>query len=213
MKIQGILFDLDGTLLNTNELNFQSFEYALDTVLHTTVSRDILTQTFGKPLQSIMQELGGPQWQELRQAFLDYAHSHEELISLCPGAAEALVQLQALHIRMALVTSRLRQSALHDLELFQLTPYFDTFITPESTIHHKPHPEPAQKAALELKLLPGQTIFVGDSNHDLQCGKEAGCLTAAVDYSLLDPVLLRQCQPDYHIEDLTQLIEIIQQEA
>ena len=114
---------------------------------------------------------------------------------------------------MALVTSRLRQSALHDLELFQLTPYFDTFITPESTIHHKPHPEPAQKAALELKLLPGQTIFVGDSNHDLQCGKEAGCLTAAVTYSLLDPVLLRQCQPDYHIEDLTQLIEIIQQEA
>ena len=71
MKIQGILFDLDGTLLNTNELNFQSFEYALDAVLHTTVSRDILTQTFGKPLQSIMQELGGPQWQELRQAFLD----------------------------------------------------------------------------------------------------------------------------------------------
>lgn len=60
MKIQGILFDLDGTLLNTNELNFQSFEYALDAVLHTTVSRDILTQTFGKPLQSIMQELGGP---------------------------------------------------------------------------------------------------------------------------------------------------------
>ena len=48
-----------------------------DAVLHTTVSRDILTQTFGKPLQSIMQELGGPQWQELRQAFLDYAHSHE----------------------------------------------------------------------------------------------------------------------------------------
>ena len=212
MKLQGVLFDLDGTLLNTNELNFQSFEYALDTVLHTTVSRDILTQTFGKPLQSIMKELGGPKWQELRQAFLDYSHNHEELISLCPGAAEALAQLKASHIRMALVTSRLLQSALHDLELFQMTPYFDTFITPESTLRHKPHPEPAQKAIEELKLSPAQTIFVGDSNHDLQCGKNAGCQTAAVSYSLFDPVLLRQCRPDYYLEDLTQLIEIVQQE-
>ena len=61
MTLQGVLFDLDGTLINTNELIFQSYDYALDKVLHTNLPRNVLTDTFGKPLQQIMQELGGAQ--------------------------------------------------------------------------------------------------------------------------------------------------------
>lgn len=210
MPIKGILFDLDGTLIDTNELIFQSFEYALDTVLHTSVPRHLLTFTFGKPLQQIMQELGGPQAEPLRQAFVEYTLAHEDQISLFPGVEEALRQLKALGIGTALVTSRLYRGAKRDLDLFQLAEYFDVFITPESTQHHKPHPEPAQKALAALQLAPRQAIFVGDSSHDLQCGKAAGCQTAAVRYSLFHPEELLLQKPDYLLDSLLELVTIVE---
>ena len=213
MPIKGVLFDLDGTLIDTNELIFQSFEYALDTVLHTSVSRDLLTFTFGKPLQQIMQELGGPQAEPLRQAFVDYTLAHEEQITLFPGAEEALRQLKALGIGTALVTSRLYRGAKRDLDLFQLADYFDVFVTPESTQYHKPHPEPAQKALAALQLAPEQAIFVGDSVHDLQCGKAAGCKTAVVRYSLFNAEELLLHKPDYLLDCLLDLVPIVKEQG
>ena len=210
MAFQGILFDLDGTVINTNELIFQSFEYALDTLLHTTLSRDILRTTFGKPLQQIMQELGGEHSQELRQAFAHYSKLHENEIYLFPGVEDALKQLKAMNIRTAVVTSRLYHSAMRDLNQFQLVPYFDVFITPEATQKHKPHPEPAQKALERLNLKPRQVIMVGDSGLDLQCGKQAGCKTAAVRYSLFPQDELLQHQPDYVIDSLLELVKLAQ---
>lgn len=210
MPIKGVLFDLDGTLIDTNELIFQSLEYALDTVLHTSVPRHLLTFTFGKPLQQIMQELGGPQAEPLRQAFVEYTLAHEDQISLFPGVEDALRQLKALGISTALVTSRLYRGAKRDLDLFQLAGYFDVFITPESTQHHKPHPEPAQKALAALQLAPQQAIFVGDSSHDLQCGKAAGCQTAAVRYSLFHPEELLLQKPDYLLDSLLELVTIVE---
>ena len=210
MAFQGILFDLDGTVINTNELIFQSFEYALDTVLHTTLSRDILRTTFGKPLQQIMQEMGREHSQELRQAFAHYSKLHENEIYLFPGVEDALKQLKAMNIRTAVVTSRLYHSAMRDLNQFQLLPYFDVFITPEATQKHKPHPEPAQKALERLNLKPRQVIMVGDSGLDLQCGKQAGCKTAAVRYSLFPQDELLQHQPDYVIDSLLELVKLAQ---
>lgn len=213
MAFQGVLFDLDGTVINTNELIFQSFEYALDTVLHTTLSRAILRTTFGKPLQQIMQELGGEQAQELRQAFADYSKLHENEIYLFPGVADALQQLKAMNIRTAIVTSRLYHSAMRDLNQFQLAPFFDVIITPEATKKHKPNPEPALKALEQLSLLPHQAIMVGDSDLDLQCGKQAGCKTAAVRYSLFPQDELLQHQPDYVIDSLLELVTLVQHSA
>ena len=101
MAIKGILFDLDGTVINTNELIFQSFEYALENVLHTTISRDILRTTFGKPLAQIMEEMGGSQAQELRKAFVDYSIAHETDIYLFPHVEDALKELKARNIGTA----------------------------------------------------------------------------------------------------------------
>ena len=59
MNCKAILFDLDGTLIDTSELIFRSFAYALDTVLHTSMPREELLWTFGRPLERIMDTLGG----------------------------------------------------------------------------------------------------------------------------------------------------------
>ena len=209
MAIKAILFDLDGTVINTNELIFQSFEYALETVLHTSLSRDILRTTFGKPLAQITQEMGGEQAQELRKAFVDYSITHENDIYLFPGVEEALKELKALNIKTAVVTSRLYRSALRDLHQFELEKYFDVFITPEATEKHKPNPEPALKALEQLGTEPHEAIMTGDSGLDLLCGKQAGCKTAAVRYSLFPLEELLEYQPDYVIDTLQDLVPLV----
>ena len=209
MAIKGILFDLDGTVINTNELIFQSFEYALENVLHTTISRDILRTTFGKPLAQIMEEMGGSQAQELRKAFVDYSIAHETDIYLFPHVEDALKELKARNIGTAVVTSRLYRSALRDLHQFELEKYFDVFITPEATEKHKPNPEPALKTLEILGIKPQEAIMVGDSGLDLLCGKQAGCKTAAVRYSLFPEEELAQHQPDYMLDSLLDLLPLV----
>lgn len=210
MQFQGVLFDLDGTLVDSNDLIFESFEYALDKVLHTSLPRERLICTFGRPLQQIMSELAGEQADELREAFVAYTLEKEDQITAFPGAKETLQQLKALGVRLALVTSRLYQGAKRDLDFVHLTEYFDVFVTPESASFHKPHPEPARKAVAQLQLEPYQTLMVGDSSHDLVCGASAGCKTAAVGYSLYQQEDLLHYQPDYLIQSLPELIEIVQ---
>ena len=209
MAIKGILFDLDGTVINTNELIFQSFEHALKNVLHTTISRDILRTTFGKPLAQIMEEMGGNQAQELRKAFVDYSIAHETDIYLFPHVEDALKELKVRNIGTAVVTSRLYRSALRDLHQFELEKYFDVFITPEATEKHKPNPEPALKALEMLGIKPQEAIMVGDSGLDLLCGKQAGCKTAAVRYSLFPEEELAQHQPDYMLNSLLDLLPLV----
>ncbi|MBQ2994447.1 MAG: HAD-IA family hydrolase, partial [Peptococcaceae bacterium] len=118
--------------------------------------------------------------------------------------------LRAKEIKTAIVTSRIRPSTMRDLEILQLNPaLFDAIITPESTIEHKPHPAPALKAIELLGVSPEETIMIGDSVHDLQCGREAGCLTAFVQYSMVPQEELRAQNPDYSVASLSDLIDIL----
>ena len=210
MPIKAVLFDLDGTLIDTSDLIFRSFESALDTVLHTQIPREELLWTFGRPLEQIMKSLGGERADELLKAFRAYSISHETDINLFPQVHETLAYLRAKEIKTAIVTSRIRPSTMRDLEILQLSSaLFDAIITPESTIEHKPHPAPALKAMELLGVSPKETIMIGDSMHDLQCGRQAGCRTAFVQYSMVPQEELRAQNPDYSVASLSDLIDIL----
>ena len=207
MKFKAVLFDLDGTLINTSELIFHSFEYALDKVLHTTMPREDLLWTFGRPLEMIMKTLGGENAEDLLTAFREYSMAHETEITLFPNVKETMTQLRAQGIKTAIVTSRIYVSTMRDLEILNLDPaLFDVIITPEATAEHKPHPAPALKALELLNIAPEDAIMVGDSVHDLKCGHEAGCKTAFVTYSMQPHEELLACNPDYSLEALTDLV-------
>ena len=210
MGYKAVLFDLDGTLIDTSDLIFRSFEYALDTVLHTQIPREELLWTFGRPLEQIMRTLGGDKAEELLTAFRTYSIGHETDITLFPQVKETLKYLRTHGIKTAIVTSRIHPSTMRDLEILQVdTALFDTIITPESTVEHKPHPTPALKAMELLGVTPEETIMIGDSVHDLQCGREAGCHTAFVQYSMVPQEELRAQNPDYSVASLSDLIDIL----
>lgn len=215
MSIKAILLDLDGTIVNTNELILQSFEHTLNLKLGYCPPRTELVKTFGQPLSEVFAEMAPDRADELLKEYQDFQKSLDfsKYITLCPGISEALPLLQSRGYKLAVVTSKRHQGAYQNLEQFALLPYFSAIVTFEDTEDHKPTGAPARKALEILNIVPNEAIMIGDSNYDILCGQDAGTLTAAVAYSAFNRDFLLSFKPDYYISDLMELVAILANES
>ncbi|MBD3345597.1 MAG: HAD-IA family hydrolase [Chitinivibrionales bacterium] len=203
------LFDVDGTLIDTRELIYQCFKYTGKRFAGKAVPRELVEQHIGIPLRNQMELYFGPLSDE-RYMFISREHMRYQLeiyrdyLSAFPGVSNTLSELKSAGKKLAVVTSRrkntlglyLRETGLHD--------FFSVIITPESTERHKPDPEPAQKA---LSLLAGtayNAVFIGDSIYDIECGARAGMDTAYVRWNGVTPQFERY-KPTYIIEEMEEL--------
>ncbi|MDU1413689.1 MAG: pyrophosphatase PpaX [Clostridium sp.] len=208
--IKGILFDLDGTIVDTNELIIQSFTYVLNEYLGLKVSRQEIIKTFGAPLIETMRHYGGDRAEEITKVYIDYSHDiQSKYIRAYEHVEEGLIKLKKAGLKLAIVTSKRRTVALSCMNEFDLEKYFDVIVTPEDTKIHKPKGEPVLKACELLKLKPDETIMVGDSHNDILCGKNAGALTALVKYTALDLKELYDLKPDYSIDKIEELLKVV----
>ena len=208
--IKAILFDLDGTLLNTNQLIYNSFNYILNEVLKVNASSEEINKTFGKPLTSTFAEYSNVDYsvEELIGLYRKYNLEHHD--SMCrafDGVEDMLIELKKRNIKTAIVTSKLRPTAERGLRINNLLEYFDVIISPEDTKKHKPDAEPALKACELLQVEPSDTIMIGDSSYDLLCGKAAGCYTCGVYYTAIDTLL--DVKPTYMIHSPIDVLDII----
>jgi pyrophosphatase PpaX len=113
-------------------------------------------------------------------------------------------------MRLGVVTSKLRDGAMRGLRISALDDLFDTVIGCDDVTNAKPHPEPVLKAVGELGVKKAETVFVGDSRHDMESGRAAGVKTAAVLWGPFDRAHLEDLAPDYWLEkpaDLRQLYQ------
>ena len=211
MNIKAVLLDLDGTVVNTNELILQSFEHTLNKLLGYCLHREELVKTFGQPLVEVFQTIAPDKADELLSEYQSFQQSadHSQYIKLCPHVREALDEFQKMDLKIALVTSKRQIGAYQNLTQFDLFPYFSTIVTYESTLEHKPNGEPAKKALHELNIAPREAIMIGDSNYDILCGRDADTYTAAVSYSAMDKDFLLSFKPDYYLKDLLELVDIL----
>lgn len=211
MPIKGILFDLDGTVINTNDLILHTFDYTFDKILNLKVPTEQLIQTFGRPLHQVMAEFDAEKADLLLTTYRAYnAQVHDQMITLFPKVAETLGTLQDLGYKLAIVTSKKNDIALRGLDLFHLTPYFDVFIGSEDTILHKPNPDPLLKALDLLGIAPNEALMVGDSPYDLISGQQAGTKTIGVAYSVHGSDVLQSHHPDYMIDQFDDILNILQ---
>ncbi|MDK2960686.1 MAG: pyrophosphatase PpaX [Bacillota bacterium] len=214
-KIRSVLFDLDGTLIDTNRLIIESFQYTLKRHLGREVPAAEIVSTFGRPLIEGLRHFSPEKAEEMLQTYRRYNEArHDATTTLIPGVRETLSALKGAGLSLAVVTSKRRGLALRGLRLFNLEVYMDAIVTPEDTVRHKPEPDPVLKALELLRVNPKEALMVGDSPLDLACARAAGTYTAAALWSALPRELLLAEKPDFLLTKMTELLEIcLPQEA
>lgn len=209
----GFLFDLDGTLIDTTELIARSFRHAYSSVIGGEPADELLMANVGQPLMTQMELLGGHQAQELYDTYREFNHArHDEFINTYDGIEELLVELKARGAKLAIVTSKSRETVDMAFRCIPIEHYFDAVITTDDTDNHKPHPQPILLAMRMLDLAPDESVYIGDSPFDIKAGQAAGIATAAVGWGMFAPVRLRELEPDFYFEKPEEILGLCPEE-
>ncbi len=176
-----IIFDLDGTVVDTVELIRASFRHASRTVLGEVLPDEVLLAGVGQPLMTQMRALDARRAQELYDAYREHNHRvHDELIAGFEGMEAALGRLQAAQRRLAIVTSKSADTTAMAFRAVGLREYFDVVVTAGDTTEHKPSAAPILLALERLGATSERAVYVGDAPVDVAAGKAAGVTTVAV---------------------------------
>ncbi|MBE6183927.1 pyrophosphatase PpaX [Heyndrickxia ginsengihumi] len=209
-QITTLLFDFDGTLIDTNELITQSHLHTLNKYYPGRYKREDVLVFNGPPLIESFSTIDPERAAEMVETYraFNLAH-HDELIKEFPDVLETLKELKEKQFKLAIVSTKFRDTLLRGLNLIHLDSIFDVIVTLDDVKHAKPHPEPIEKALQLLGSEPGETLMVGDNSHDIESGKNAGTYTAGVAWSAKGRAYLEALQPDFILEKMTDLYSIL----
>jgi pyrophosphatase PpaX len=199
-RFETVLFDLDGTLIDSVDLIVDSYHHVFATHGLAARSRDDILVGIGTPLRSVFGKMTDDS-AEIDSWIFTYreynlAH-HDGRVTAYPGAVEMVRRIKQHGSRLGLVTSKNRAGALRGLALVGLGDTMDVIVGADDVTNPKPHAEPAERALLQLAATPDSCLFVGDSHHDIHCGRAAGTWTAGVTWGPFDRAHLEMVAPDY----------------
>ncbi|TSB48298.1 pyrophosphatase PpaX [Alkalicoccobacillus porphyridii] len=210
MKKTTLLFDLDGTLIDTNELIIASFLHTLDKYRPNQYTRETVLPFIGPPLQDTFQMIDPEKWEEMVEVYRTHNHTfHDQLVTDYPGVYEGIKKLHDLGYKLAIVTTKKNQTAQMGLKLKGLDLFFDVVIGLDDVSRAKPDPEPIEKALAALGSTKEEAIMIGDNSHDILAGKNAGVTTAAVGWAIKGQEYLKSYQPDYILQTMDDLLDIV----
>jgi pyrophosphatase PpaX len=203
-----ILFDLDGTLIDSIRLILDSYHHAMRCNGLAARTDEHWLGGLGTPLKVQFAE-----WQDdpvmleaLIATYREYnLANHDSMVTVYPGVVDAIRTIRAAGVRTGLVTSKNRPGALRGLGLAGLVDMMDVLVCADEVTNPKPHPEPVEKAVTILNGDVGETIYVGDSIHDMQSGRAAGVQTAAALWGPFGRSHLDGAAPDFWLETPAEL--------
>ena len=206
------LFDLDGTLIDSIELILRSYRHTMRAHRGLEPPDEMWMQGLGTPLRVQFRH-----WTEdpaeIEAMVATYRaynlEHHDELVRPYEGVVAAVRDLRRKGRTLGLVTSKMREGALRGLELAGLEDHFELIVGADDVTHPKPHPEPVLKALEQLGAPAADTVFIGDSRHDIECGRAAGVKTAAVLWGPFDRTHLADLAPDYWLEKPEDLATLV----
>jgi pyrophosphatase PpaX len=210
--VRAVLFDLDGTLLDTIELILTSFRHATHEVLGKALPDEVLTRNIGIPLRVQMSEFSDDPGEADEMLRIYREHNgdiHDRMVAAFPGVREMLDGLAARGLPMGVVTSKSRTLAERGLAITGLDGYFDTLVTSDDTEIHKPDPYPLTVAAGALGVQLRYCVYVGDSPHDMRAAVDGGAVAVAATWGVSDDPELVAEGPDVVIDSVGQLLPLL----
>ena len=205
------LFDLDGTLIDSVELILRSYRHTVKVHLGAVPPDEVWLAGMGTPLRRQLEGLADDS--EVVDAMLDTYREynrehHDALVSEFPGARQAVESLHRLGAKLGVVTSKLGRSARHGLALCGMESMFPVVVGADDVDRHKPDPTPVLLALERLAAEAEETIFIGDSPHDLAAGRAAGVSTGAALWGPIARSLLEPHEPDFWLDRPDDIVAI-----
>ncbi len=201
--IHTVLFDLDGTLLDSIELIVQAFRHMM--IRHHGEAPDEAAwlRGVGTPLVDQIAELaGGPeQAGEMLLTYRAYCiENHDSAVSSYAGMPGVVRALHGRGLNLGIVTSKRHDGAVRGLRAMGLEDVFPVVLGVDDVERPKPHPEPVLQALRLLDADADTAVFVGDSTHDMECGRSAGVRTAAVLWGPFSRASLEPHEPTWWVD-------------
>lgn len=206
---KALLFDFDGTLLDTNELIIQTFLHVLGERFPGKYNREAVLPFLGPTLVESFNTIDPDLTETLVEAYR--AHNiqlHDEMAIPFDGVVETMYKLKAQGYKLAIVSTKRRGMIDRGLKLMECEDLFDTIIGLEDVKNTKPDPEPIQLALNRLEVAKEDALMIGDNFHDIVGGQRAGVDTAGVAWSIKGEAFLATFLPTYMLHHITDLLEI-----
>jgi pyrophosphatase PpaX len=221
--VTAVLFDLDGTLVNTVELILQAHHHTFARHLRGPwPSRATVIRDFGRPLRDALFEYAAADGlpdpaavtQEMVATYRAFqAEHHNRLVTTYHGMRDAVVALRGRGYILGVVTSKSARAARHEIEQFEFTDLLSVTVFLEDTTRHKPEPEPLLEAARRGGFEAARGLYVGDSIHDIAAGRAAGMKTAGALWGPFDRRDLAAARPDALLEKPQDLLVVLPRPA
>jgi pyrophosphatase PpaX len=209
-----ILFDLDGTLIDSIELILNSARYAFEKLGRDSPPDSEWTAGIGIPLFTMFGRYARDAGDQaaLIAAYREYQlANHDRLIRCYDDVVSTVAELSRRGHELAIVTSKSEALAMRGLTHVGLARFMDTIVGCDSSTRHKPDPEPVRIALHRLDCAPEDAIFVGDSVHDILAGNAAGVMTAAATWGAFARLDLEPGSPNVYLESISGLIPLTEQ--
>jgi phosphoglycolate phosphatase/pyrophosphatase PpaX len=202
--IKAILFDLDGTLLDSFSLHYSAYE-VMFARFGIAMEKERFLSSYSPDWYQTYRAFGLSEehWQTANDVWLAEAESHRA--ELFPGVSEVIEKLSS-EYRLGVVTSGSRSRVVRDMERLGLNKYFSTLVTGDDISEPKPAPEGLELALRNLHLSPKDAIYVGDAHADFEMSRAAGVPFIGVSSELEN---LTYEHPEYEIHVITAVPDVI----
>lgn len=206
---KALLFDLDGTLLNTNELIIESFLHISGDKFPGKYDRESVIPFLGPSLRETFDGIDPVQTESLILSYRAWnEEQHDQMVTAFDGVVETLQKLKNQGYKLAIVSTKRRSMIDRGLQLVGCQSLFDTIVGYEDVSNTKPDPEPILLALEQLNVSKENALMIGDNFHDIVGGQRAGVDTAAVAWSIKGEAFLATFDPTYMLQHISDLLSI-----
>jgi len=204
-----VLFDLDGTVVDTGSIILASMRHATREVLGRDFPDDELMSAVGGPgLEAQMSALAPDRVEELVRVYRAHNEPLHDEITCCVGMDDVLVRLREEGRRLGIVTAKRRATVDLAFARVPLAHLFDTIVGGDETERHKPDPQPLRLALARLGAAADDAAYVGDSPFDVRAAKAGGLHAIAVTWGGIHPrERLEAEEPDAVVDSAEELLE------
>jgi HAD superfamily hydrolase (TIGR01509 family) len=206
-RIEGVLFDWDGTLINSYHADASAY-LAMFKEMGISWGLKELEKNYSPNWYQVYRAAGLPRsrWEEADRAWRGHYAKHRP--KLIAGARRVLARLGDAH-HLGLVTSGDRDRVTKQLREFRLTTVFAARVCSGDTLREKPHPEPLRLALRKMRLDPFACVYVGDAPQDVEMARRAGVRAIGVLGPFPTEKRLREARPEFLLESLEELPDVL----